>query len=100
MKGSSLKEMFDLPAAPPPRSDVQPLAAESFVATERPAKLVEVARGGEPATAKLVVPPSSSSRLSVDVPAGTLRKVKMRALERGVTVRELVIELLAREGLA
>jgi hypothetical protein len=39
------------------------------------------------------------ARLSVDIPCATLRALKIRAIEHGCTVRELVLSLLDREGL-
>jgi hypothetical protein len=39
------------------------------------------------------------ARLSVDVPSSTLRALKIRAIERGQTVREYVLAMLDREGL-
>lgn len=40
-----------------------------------------------------------SARLSVDVPAAVLRRLKIRAIEQRTTVREYVLALLARDGL-
>ena len=39
------------------------------------------------------------ARLVVNVPEGLHRKVKMRAVERGISIREYVLELLAGDGL-
>jgi hypothetical protein len=38
--------------------------------------------------------------MSVDVPASTLRALKIRAIERGQTAREHVLELLHQERIA
>lgn len=78
---------FSLPM-PPKRTPVDETKAAAFVEAERPSGIVEVASAkgdGSPAVA----------RLSVDIPAATLRTLKIRAIERGVTLRELVLELIA-----
>jgi hypothetical protein len=40
-----------------------------------------------------------SSRLVADIPDSLHRKIKIRAVERGQTVREYLIGLLANDGL-
>jgi hypothetical protein len=63
--------------------------ADAFVDSEKPASIVA------PAPA----PKAGMARLSVDVPCSTLRALKIRAIERGQTVREYVLAMLDREGL-
>jgi len=38
------------------------------------------------------------SRLSVDIPSSMLRRLKVLAAQRGVTIRELVLAVLERDG--
>ena len=104
-------ELFSLPE-PPPKPFVDPEAERSFTSSEHPAAIVEAVTISRPAvkrgpqrlpsavpspslaSSQVQIPPSGSSRLSVDVPPELLRRAKFRALEQGRTVRELVIELL------
>jgi hypothetical protein len=39
------------------------------------------------------------ARLVVNMPEALHRKLKMRAVERGITIREYVLKLLERDGL-
>lgn len=76
--------LFSVPQAPA-RTTVKPEEAETFLRAER--------RTGDEATEAVAM-----SRLSVDVPAAALRKLKIHAIERGMTVREVVLNWLEREG--
>ena len=103
-------ELFSLPE-PLAKPFVDPDAERSFTSGEHPSAIVEAVtrsrptakRGGPQrlastgpttAPAPIQIPPSGSSRLSVDIPPELLRRAKFRALEQGRTIRELVIELL------
>ena len=82
-----------------PRTAVSPDAAAAFQRSEKApsafaAALIPEAKDVAPEA--LVAP---SARLSVDVPAETLRRLKIRAIERRQTVREYVLGLLGRDGL-
>lgn len=82
-----------------PRTPVAAEAAAAFQRAEKPPVAFAAALVGEPtdvAPEALVAP---SARLSCDVPAETLRRLKIRAIERRQTVREYVLALLARDGL-
>jgi hypothetical protein len=39
-------------------------------------------------------------RLVVDLPSALHRAVKLRAVERGMTIRDYVLELLAKDGVS
>ncbi len=82
-----------------PRTPVSPQAAEAFQRAEKAPSAFAAALlpDAPPAAPEALVAPSA--RLSVDVPAETLRRLKIRAIERRVTVREYVLALLARDGL-
>jgi len=43
--------------------------------------------------------PNEGSRLSVMLPIVLHRQLKLKALKKGLTIREYVIELLEREGI-
>lgn len=103
-------ELFSLPA-PLPKPFVDPEAEKTFTSGEHPSAIVEAVTSSRPAVKRggphrvaspapsatpvpIQIPPSGSSRLSVDIPPDLLRRAKFRALEQGRTVRELVIELL------
>lgn len=95
-------ELFSLPE-PLAKPFVDPEAERSFTSGEHPSAIVEavtsrpVAKRGPqrlPSAAPFQIPPSGSSRLSVDIPPELLRRAKFRALEQGRTIRELVIELM------
>ena len=43
--------------------------------------------------------PKAEARLAVNLPVATHRLLKRRAAEEGLSMRELVIELLARAGI-
>lgn len=77
---------FSLPM-PPKRTPVDETKAVAFVEAERPSGIVEVASAKGDS--------SPVARLSVDIPSATLRTLKIRAIERGITLRELVLELIA-----
>lgn len=82
-----------------PRTPISVHAAEAFQRAEKAPSAFSaalVAPAPEVTPEALVAP---SARLSVDVPAETLRKLKIRAIERRQTVREYVLALLARDGL-
>ena len=82
-----------------PRTIVSPQAAEAFQRAEKPPSAFAAALLPEPPATSPEALVAPSARLSVDVPAETLRKLKIRAIERRVTVREYVLALLARDGL-
>jgi hypothetical protein len=82
-----------------PRTPVSPEAAAAFQRSEKTPHAFAAAlvpEAAEVAPEALVAP---SARLSVDVPAETLRRLKIRAIERRQTVREYVLAMLARDGL-
>ena len=94
-------EMFALPKIAPRRTPVPDAVADAFVQAERPASIVTEALAKD--LEATPVPQSSNgagSRLSVDIPTSTLRRLKIRAIERGQTVREYVLGLLTADGLA
>lgn len=82
-----------------PRTPVSPQAAEVFGRAEKTPRVFAAALVPETSAVRPeeLVPPSA--RLSVDVPAELLRRLKIRAIESRVTVRELVLQMLQREGL-
>jgi hypothetical protein len=119
MKTGLAPALFSIPK-PPSRTPVANEQAEAFVNAEKPAAIVHVAsqeapkepanemprrRRAAPQVADAPpldssVPKSGMARLSVDIPCSTLRTLKIRAIERGTTVREYVLEMLTREGLS
>ena len=48
---------------------------------------------------KKAAPAPEEARLAVNLPIGIHRTLKRRAAEEGVTMRELIIDLLARQGI-
>lgn len=80
---------FAVPKAPP-RTALSERAADAFVSAERPASVV---------AALAPSPREAPARLSVDVPPAVLRALKIRAIGRGITLREYVLELLAKDGI-
>lgn len=82
-----------------PRRPVSSVSSvEAFVSAERPpAVFADEASPPPPASQTAVVAPTS--RLCVEVSTSTLRDLKIRAAERGVTIREYVIALLAKDGI-
>lgn len=40
-----------------------------------------------------------AQRLAVDLPVSKHQKLKLRAAERGISVRDYILELLARDGI-
>lgn len=107
--------MFALPKAPP-RTPVAENAADAFVSDERPSAIVEAVTSAAPVTPVTPVTPvarrrrapkpvaapvdeNTGARLSVDVSPATMRRLKIRAIEQGTTVRAYVLALLARDGL-
>lgn len=96
-------EAFALPATPA-RSVVPLSAVDAFTSAERPAKHVIEAIAARTGEGSALVPSpavaSGSETLTVQrVPAGTLKKLRQRALDEDTTVRELVLALLTRAGL-
>lgn len=82
-----------------PKTPVSLRDAEAFQQGEKTPAVFAAALVPETTAARpdeLVAP---SARLSVDVPAEMLRRLKIRAIESRVTVRELVLAMLQREGL-
>ena len=79
----------------------RPLASissvEAFVDGERPPTIFADEVSPTPASKTAVLPPTA--RLCVEVSTSTLRELKIRAAQRGVTIREYVIELLSKDGL-
>jgi hypothetical protein len=107
MKAAIAPALFSVPKAPP-RTPVPEAQADAFVQAEKPTVLVSesTAAAVPPAGTTLALAPSSApepkaglARLSVDVPCSTLRALKIRAIESGVTVRDYVLAMLARDGL-
>ncbi len=43
---------------------------------------------------------AGEKRIVAEVPEGIHRQLKMRCLERGVLVRDYILELLARDGIS
>lgn len=82
-----------------PRTPVSQAAAEAFTRAETLAPVFAAALAPETSAMPPEALVAPSARLSVDVPAETLRKLKIRAIERRTTVREYVLSLLARDGL-
>lgn len=52
----------------------------------------------EPGQRRLVAD-EGTKRLAADIPASMYRRVKERTADHGMTVREYIMELLARDGL-
>ena len=106
MKAAIAPALFSVPKAPP-RTPVPDAQADAFVQAEKPTVPVSVSTAAAaPAGTTLALAPSSApelkaglARLSVDVPCSTLRALKIRAIERGETVRDYVLAMLARDGL-
>ena len=87
----------------PRRTAVAPEVAEAYAKAERAAEpfvsaLVASAPDAPKPSAEPMVAPNA--RLSVDIPAAMLRRLKVRAIEQRVSVREYVYALLAKDGLA
>lgn len=74
--------LFSVPSAPARTTVPEPQAA-AFTSGER--------RDEAPV-------PIPTARLSVDIPHTALRAIKIHAVQRGLTVREVVLRMLAREG--
>jgi hypothetical protein len=105
MKASIAPALFSVPKAPP-RTPVGDAQAEAFVQAERPTVLVgdppaatSTAAPATPLPSAVSAPKAGLARLSVDIPCSTLRALKIRAIERGTTVRDYVLGMLEREGL-
>ncbi|MBV9948710.1 MAG: hypothetical protein JOZ69_17820 [Myxococcales bacterium] len=92
MKNLGGSSLFAVPKAPA-RTAVAEEQAAAFVEAERPAAIV--ASPADVDRSRV----GRTTRLSVDVPAATLRALKIRAIEQGQTVREFILKLLEREGL-
>ena len=58
-----------------------------------------MAAAKKPTPAKSPTPTTGSKRLIVELPMNMHRKLKAKAAERGVSMKDLVLEILAKEGL-
>ncbi len=79
MSSKITSNLYDLPKSKT-RTEVPEPEAEDFVNAEKPLE--------------------RTARLSVDVPCSMLKKLKIHAIQRDKTVREVVVQLLEREGFA
>lgn len=86
--------LFALPKAPArpelvKRAELPANRVEAFLAEEKPSAVF----------AANAPPAIRQARLSVDLPETVLRALKVRAAERGETIREIILTMLEREGL-
>ena len=104
MSTETSRELFSVPRRTIPQTPVEDADADAFVQAPTPAPRKEARKGAarvelDAVSSSRPATRTAMARLSVDVPCASLHALKVRAVTEGRTVRELVLAMLAREGL-